>query len=118
MRKIDLNLGRKKLAEVDIDKRKVFVYQPVLRQLLEHENMRAEMLAEATSAREKGDFVTAAKVQMEFLVSEILIFVPDLKREDVLEMTEEQRLAIMRVVRPELYVEEGSENKDPQKNNK
>jgi hypothetical protein len=55
---------------------------------------------------------------MEFLVSEILIFVPDLKREDVLEMTEEQRLAIMRVVRPELYVEEGSENKDPQKNNK
>ena len=113
MKTIDIGLGRKKLLAIKVGKKNVEVLQPTLQQLLDHEAARADMLEEATKLREKGEYTKAAKVQMDFLVREVEIFT-GLEQTDILKFTDEQRLELMRAVRPELYeAEEGETSGDP-----
>ena len=115
MRKIDLKAARPVLLELRNGKQTLKVYKPTLRQLLDHENLRAAMLTEAAKARDKDDYRSVTKIQMDYLIDEIGVFVPGISWDDILDLTEDQRLEIMRAVRPELYEEENSSDGPPQK---
>jgi hypothetical protein len=100
MRDLDLDAVRKEIGAFTFAGKRHSVFQPTMRQILVHEDKLRQLKKDVERMEKKGgsqdDLDTLWR---EFLIFETCHFVPTLTRDEVMDMTPEQRAAIMGVVR-------------------
>lgn len=113
MKTIDLGLTREILGRIVLSNQdEIKVMEPFIEQILQFEGLRGRYMTESKKLEEEGNFEELFVKNNEFFIDEIITFVPELKRADVLKMTRKQRESIMSLIFPP----EEKEKEDTKKN--
>ena len=101
MKTIDLGLTREILGRIVLSNQdEIKVMEPFIEQILQFEGLRGRYMTESKKLEEEGNFEELFVKNNEFFIDEIITFVPELKRADVLKMTRKQRESIMSLIFP------------------
>lgn len=101
MKRIDLGLTREILGKIGLpDGTEIIVREPTLGQIIDFEGLRGKYVMETKKLEDEGNFEALYTKQNEFFLDEVLTFVPDMKREDVKNMTRKQRDAVIGLIFP------------------
>jgi hypothetical protein len=101
VRVIDFDAIKKELGGFVIGRKTYKVFEPTIKQLVQHEDMFRKAKQEAMKAEEDGDGDKASKRWRDYLIDEVCLFVPTLTREEAMNLTMDQRVMVMGLIRGE-----------------
>lgn len=98
MRTIDLDLVRNKIGEFILDGKVYSVYEATLGQTIQHRSEAASISKKLEKLRKDENFEEFTKLQLEWLMREIQIFIPEMKDEALKKLTPGQRSKVMNLI--------------------
>lgn len=113
MRILDYDAAREILAKVKINGQEVTVYEPMLEQVMQVEQMRLDKGKQLKDLEQTNDFRAMSEIEWEMMRQEITILVPGIPPDAVMRMTVRQRKDLLELLNSTETRKEGAGDENP-----
>lgn len=113
MRILDYDAAREILAKVKINGQEILVYEPMLEQVMQVEQMRLDKQKQLKELEPTNDFKAMSEIEWEMMRQEISILVPGIPADAVMRMTVRQRKGLLELLNSTENRKEESGDENP-----